>query len=900
MKTTLIHTAKSIVNNGLCRTWRVLALFLLVNCQLSIVNSVSAQEAFYVYRNDGDFNGFFYDQIVRMEYSKVDLDGNVQEKYVVQEIETLDSLYRIPLAAIDSIGFQQPEIILNPNLKNIEEMGLHPYVISVNEGNWQTGKRRKVLLIRDNAPKEVIPKVGDVIVDWGEDYEGYEPGYWGMKSGNFSGKVAEIKHDTSNPYIHIICDSLKELSDVFVQFISTEQITADKAGNIKHRLAGWKEGPKKAYEDQGSQTFIDFEGTVKRTYSPKDGVDIALQCDVELLAKMQVSYYISWKRLYVKTDLTTHAAAKPALSIQSSTSFEGYIDVMEALNKIKFPVNLPIFQTRPIPNLDVKASGSANLQLTFPKKSFDWNPTIIFDTNAGQMMRYTSKEDDPEDKKEDSPIDTGDLELSLNGSLQVGIEFSANIETNDWIEDIFSSGIELSTMVGPKIEGSLNLSTAGLASDGAYVMLKDSYIKFHPLSVDLEAKAKLKFLWKDPENTTFLEKSKQWGTVDWYLFPDFSETKAEYDKGKRQIDFYTKAKRKTFLPNYVTVGLYNYNDSLLEDYKHNFSIFLTTDSLEVEKSFDVKKAGQYMLKYGTSCVGFDINAGTKWISVPPYIQHGSEEKDSIEVTGAAQKKQELITTNVTKLDNLGSRIIDHYDAHDNYYNGGFVEASYSNLEPDDESAWLNLNIKENSSLLSRYADVVVSTYISGAGSDRDTLRVRQQPLYSTINKAKIRYAGYFRYGYPEWSNYEQAVVTEYASRDIIYASRAFPVSCSRSGDVFTISGTYSHSDHEYKLNIVVDVTDKKNAVFSGRAEDTYNGYYTITTTFEGHARPSFYPVDEMNEQYYGNLEGVHGSLQIRPSSTDCKITSCDVKITKEEWTLDSVTPPSNLDIYLLY
>ena len=39
-----------------------------------------------------------------------------------------------------------------------------------------------------------------------------------------------------------------------------------------------------------------------------------------------------------------------------------------------------------------------------------------------------------------------------------------------------------------------------------------------------------KFLWKDPEATTFLEKSKQWGTVDWYLFPDFSETKAEYNK----------------------------------------------------------------------------------------------------------------------------------------------------------------------------------------------------------------------------------------------------------------------------------------------------------------------------------------------------------------------------------
>jgi len=79
-----------------------------------------AQEAFYVYRNDGDFNGFFYDQVIRMGYSKVDLDSVEHDIYVIQEIETADSLYRIPLAAIDSIGFVQPEIRFNPRLKDMD------------------------------------------------------------------------------------------------------------------------------------------------------------------------------------------------------------------------------------------------------------------------------------------------------------------------------------------------------------------------------------------------------------------------------------------------------------------------------------------------------------------------------------------------------------------------------------------------------------------------------------------------------------------------------------------------------------------------------------------------------------------------------------------------------------
>ena len=890
MKTTLIHTAKSIVYSGLCRTWRVLALFLIVNCQLSIVDSVSAQEAFYVYRNDGDFNGFFYDQVVRMEYSKVDLDGNLQEKYVVQEIETVDSLYRIPLAAIDSIGFQQPEIILNPNLKNIKEQGLHPYVVSVNDGNWQTGKRRKVLLIRDNAPQEILPKVGDVIVDWGEDYEGYYPEYWGMKSGNFSGKVAEIKHDTSNPYIHIICESLKELSDVFVQFISTEQITADKAGNIKHRLAGWKEGPKKAYEDQASQSFIDFEGTVKRTYSPKDGVDIALQCDVELLAKMQVSYYISWKRLYVKTDLTTHAAAKPALSIQSSTSFEGYIDVMEALNKITFPVNLPIFQTRPIPNLDVKASGSANLQLTFPKKSFDWNPTIIFDTNAGQMMRYTSTEDDPEDKKEDSPIDTGDLELSLNGSLQVGMKFPCNIETNDWIEDIFSSSISVETMVGPKIEGSLSLSTAGLASEGAYGMLKNSSIKFHPLSVDLEAKAKLKFLWKDPEETTFLEKSQQWGTTEWHLLPDFSETSLKYDKSKRQVDFYTKNKRKTFLPNYVIASLYNSKDSLIQKYIHSDRIFLFTDSMEVEKGFDVRKAGKYYLSYGSSCAGFDIYLPKyewKWVDVPPYIQHGRDEKDSIEVSGEARQLKELVITNVPKIENLHAGFKDYSNAPDNYIYGKFVSSSYSNLEPDDESVWLDIDIAENNTLFSRYGDVVIKAAISGISEiDTDTLRIRQKPLYNTINEVGLYCQGNYEYTYKSNDSNKE----EHISRQLRYET-THPVSCSRNGDVYTLTANYvtnggiEHGGVEYHVNLLVDFTDKKNAVYSGTAEQVS---YTKTDriAFQGSGSFSLSKTTRTDE---------HGQI-----SFNAEVTSCELVFTDGNSKLDSLTPPTSVSVVLYY
>ena len=49
-----------------------LLMLVLLTVPASMLNEVQAQtepEAFYIYRNDGDFDGFFYDQVLRMNFS---------------------------------------------------------------------------------------------------------------------------------------------------------------------------------------------------------------------------------------------------------------------------------------------------------------------------------------------------------------------------------------------------------------------------------------------------------------------------------------------------------------------------------------------------------------------------------------------------------------------------------------------------------------------------------------------------------------------------------------------------------------------------------------------------------------------------------------------------------------
>ena len=98
---------------------------------LSTSAAAQEQDAFYVYQNDGHFDGFFYDEVEKIRYSKTDTLGFEHEVFVSQEIVTADSTYRFMLTAIDSIGFHQPEIIYNPRLRVLTE-GIYNYF----ENQW--------------------------------------------------------------------------------------------------------------------------------------------------------------------------------------------------------------------------------------------------------------------------------------------------------------------------------------------------------------------------------------------------------------------------------------------------------------------------------------------------------------------------------------------------------------------------------------------------------------------------------------------------------------------------------------------------------------------------------------------------------------------------------------------
>lgn len=90
---------------------------------LSVATSANAQnDAMYVYRNDGGFNAFLKSEVDSMICSHFDVDSVYHQEWQMQVIYTPDSIYKIPLALIDSISFVTPTPVVNKNVFQLTTM----------------------------------------------------------------------------------------------------------------------------------------------------------------------------------------------------------------------------------------------------------------------------------------------------------------------------------------------------------------------------------------------------------------------------------------------------------------------------------------------------------------------------------------------------------------------------------------------------------------------------------------------------------------------------------------------------------------------------------------------------------------------------------------------------------
>ena len=562
-------------------------IFFAISFWLLAIDCVNAQEAFYIYRNDGDFNGFFYDEVVEMRYSHFGIDSVEHEEYVTYEIVLADTIHRIPLAAIDSIGFQQPEIKLNPKVKFMQEEGLCPYLQPLYAYTTMEFK---------NLPANLTPQVGDVLLGFASD-DGAEVNY--KYFGGSYGLVVE-RVQTNGNTTFIEGHPVDQLSDVFEQYITVERIGLDKQNNIVRRIAGCTPDgkPRKVKAVDGSSgdiTIIDIDGTFNKSWSPGGSSSVDLSADVGIKFLMRASYNITWAKFFVKLSDELSVSIKPTISASLQTNFIGTPGFF-TIPGILFPATCPIFETNPCPDIFLRAGGSLALKLNLPKVQLGFGEYLIIDADQWFPISYSMHmlPDDGKEPEEDM-LDFS-AEVNLSGFVQIGVEFQANICTASWFSRIFKSDIGLHLYVGPKLSGQVSVSSKLIDGWGAdaYGTLRNSYIDFALLSLDLEAGAKVWPMWDDPDEITFLSKSWEFMQDTIRFAPKLGETTVEFEDEDAIITM-RPAQERLFLASSLKLGVLEENETEMKSYgwwpigmnNNDTAVQYTLKNLTYDKAYHV-------------------------------------------------------------------------------------------------------------------------------------------------------------------------------------------------------------------------------------------------------------------------------------------------------------------------
>ena len=549
----------------------VLALILM----MAAAQQLQAQDAFYIYRNDGDFNGFFFDEIVRMSYSKTDLEGEEHNEYVIQEVETKDSLYRIPLCAIDSIGFQQPEIRFSKKLKNIDESGLMDYF------QWIRLRSKQICFDRDNdIPAHLIPNVGDVLVSYDErmDVEddaiavGMEDVADQMGSfcsnGFFVGKVTDVSHVYDGTLV-IEYDYVTEIGDIFEQFITTEQVGYTPEGNVRRRIAGFnpdgtlRNSPRKA-SGSAELTLFSFSGRLQKEWKPMDHMSITAGIDIGMEAKLQATYSITGvfdQHLFVKLEFKENFSA--GASIAATVSTDAEIPLTPPLGvfpAIKFPAVFPIFEVNPIPVGFVRVHGQIEGKISTPQLNIGLAQTVTIDTDNPWLMSFDWRQQDNDGnyKVVDGDFTDSPAALTFSGFIQGGIKSTLGLSTNSWLAKLLHAGIGLEIYSGPKLSGSISTELSG------------SYLEFYPWCVDRELKYKWRVGKKKEERTLWSDTKPNKG-IRFLLAPEFKKSDVVHNKTAKTVTVTLHPTGKVFTRSYIGVGIVRSDPDVIKDYKELYS-----------------------------------------------------------------------------------------------------------------------------------------------------------------------------------------------------------------------------------------------------------------------------------------------------------------------------------------
>ena len=479
-------------------------ILLLVAITLSgMAQNVS--EAFYIYRNDGDFNAFFRDEEQSIDYSYEDADGNTYDEIVTQIVTTADSIYKIPIAAIDSVAFVQPKTIYKPSVRQLEEIA--SYVISVNE---------RTIVFSGVMPSQLVPHKGDVLF--------FEKCISPFPNG-FAGIVSSVE---SNNNIVVSC-SQASLTDIYEQMVTCQRYEVENGSTPKkqRRAAGDYNADR-----EGFHVPLTADATLL-SHSASLAGDIYLRGNGKWVFR-QLPDQPTFADLSLTVDVTTDVQATLSESFSIDHDFQG----------IEIPVRLPYglqATLQLVPFIETSVTGGLEMSYsTFNTHTFGAR------YEDGQFSSYHT-----------SASETSAPELALKGKAEifVGGKLSGSVGT-------FANLIQMGVAVkaGYHAEGELTAYSSTIDNTDNYQLSKNDQVTTS-LRAAAEATAGI-YLGPASLEATVPFFIRDYVVTKNYILPIF--TTPAYQRNNSDVVVTTKVNRNLAGAVEVGLALYDEDNNLVE------------------------------------------------------------------------------------------------------------------------------------------------------------------------------------------------------------------------------------------------------------------------------------------------------------------------------------------------
>lgn len=501
---------------------RVLFTLLLMTVTLTGM-AQSIGDAMYVFRSDGQINGFLPGEIISIDYSDTDADRNKYDEIVTQIINTADSTYIIPLSVIDSISFVTPETVYQPGVINISEK-LMPYVVNSED---------LTITLSDATPSDIMPRVGDKLVTL-EMNDKFPAGFIGEVE-TVAGKRIE-------------CKSL-EWDEAFETYYNVSVLSGDNNNQPRGFLTRSNDdvygrinlGKLTASEESVSSLFKTLDDQDEPAFGK------GAKCEFSVTPTIHITNTTVIDKVHGKY---INVAISGSFDIEEVFSIFGKLKTEFTILEFKkqWPLSAPMVFA--YVNIGAKFESESELGI-----EFTGNQSVVW----GAQFKYDSKSKSTAGSAINARLasESYDIRGSLDGEAFLGPYIEAGITLLNQKIDKISGEVK----AGIKLEGDAVVHASELIdaerSTKLYERLKDASLSLDwVIEAEVEAKVakwelKYELPWKIKKNI-----------YDLNLVPSFSGTKLSQDnKGVykatadvKDLNFMTKAGLKL-------VNIYNEDDA---------------------------------------------------------------------------------------------------------------------------------------------------------------------------------------------------------------------------------------------------------------------------------------------------------------------------------------------------